>query len=285
MVLVQPPPDVLVSGAKQWSNVLIGNFLSKYPPLNVFQRTADRLWGREGSVVLELGTWHIQQKTIVLREWTPGMLLEVLALDTAPVWIKLWHVPLELYSQQGLAYITSALGKSLYTDKATTLKHHLEFAKVRVNISAGDVLPSAILVDLGYDNTVSVQVELVWSLPRCSHCSIFGHVEEICMKIKSVAMHVVVIDNVVEYVDNINASTFFVEEDVLEGPGKPVADVNLVSVGVGFVEGTGNVGSKSCEFSVRRCGRKVVSPRKGRVAAEGFAELMQQLKPKAKEQN
>ncbi|KAK8995784.1 hypothetical protein V6N11_076042 [Hibiscus sabdariffa] len=55
----------------------------------------------------------------------------------------------------------------------------------------------------------------------------------------------------IEYVDNINASTFFVEEDVLEGPGKPVADVNLVSVGVGFVEGTGNVGSKSCEFSVR----------------------------------
>ncbi|KAK8490937.1 hypothetical protein V6N11_024144 [Hibiscus sabdariffa] len=50
--IVQPPSLVLSDGAKQWSNALIGNFLGKSPPLAVFQKTADKLWGKEGSVVI-----------------------------------------------------------------------------------------------------------------------------------------------------------------------------------------------------------------------------------------
>ncbi|KAK8994065.1 hypothetical protein V6N11_008271 [Hibiscus sabdariffa] len=49
-VYVSPPQTVLSNGAQQWSNALIGNFLGKSPTLNVFQRTTNRLWGREGSV-------------------------------------------------------------------------------------------------------------------------------------------------------------------------------------------------------------------------------------------
>ncbi|KAK8473884.1 hypothetical protein V6N11_030607 [Hibiscus sabdariffa] len=43
-----PPSQVLAGGAKQWTNALLGNFLGKSPPLSVFQRMADKLWGREG---------------------------------------------------------------------------------------------------------------------------------------------------------------------------------------------------------------------------------------------
>ncbi|KAK8634135.1 hypothetical protein V6N13_014964 [Hibiscus sabdariffa] len=34
----------------------------------------------------------------MLRKWSPGLVSEALALDSAPVWLRLWHVPLELYS-------------------------------------------------------------------------------------------------------------------------------------------------------------------------------------------
>ncbi|KAK8677810.1 hypothetical protein V6N13_143333 [Hibiscus sabdariffa] len=190
--------------AKQWNNTLVVNFLGKSPPLPVFQRTADKLWGREGSVeirflspsvylvnfpssrvhdwVFESGPWHIQQKALILRKWTPGLLPEVLNLKIAPIWIRLWHVPLELYSQQGLSYLASALGKPLYTDKATTLRQHLEFAKICVEVDAKFTLPSSVLVDLGDDNVIDVGVELVWAPPKCSHCSIFGHLEEKCAR-------------------------------------------------------------------------------------------------------
>ncbi|KAK8527120.1 hypothetical protein V6N12_054345 [Hibiscus sabdariffa] len=83
-VLVQPPRAVLVDGAKQWNNALVVNFLGKSPSLPVFQRTVDKLWGRE--------------------------------------------------------------------------------------------------VDLGDDNVIAVGVELVWAPPKCSHCSIFGHLEEKCAR-------------------------------------------------------------------------------------------------------
>ncbi|KAK8703604.1 hypothetical protein V6N13_047254 [Hibiscus sabdariffa] len=123
-ILVKPPKDVLIDGARQWDNALLGNFLGKSPPLGVFQRVADKLWGREGSIeirflapsvyvlnfpsqrvrdwVLEAGPWHINQRGIILRKWVPGMVPELLKLESAPVWIKLWHVPLELYSLKGL---------------------------------------------------------------------------------------------------------------------------------------------------------------------------------------
>ncbi|KAK8518134.1 hypothetical protein V6N12_017292 [Hibiscus sabdariffa] len=106
-LLVQPPRSVLDDGAKQWSNALIATFLGKSPVLNVFQRTSNRLWGREGSVkirflalsvymvnfpsqrvrdwVLEAGPWHIQQKALVLRKLVPGLIPEVVVgTDTIP---------------------------------------------------------------------------------------------------------------------------------------------------------------------------------------------------------
>ncbi|KAK8492883.1 hypothetical protein V6N12_038531 [Hibiscus sabdariffa] len=54
----------------------------------------------------------------------------------------------------------SAIGKPLYTDKATVLKQQLEFAKVCVEVEASSTLPSSILVDLGEGNSVDVDVEL-----------------------------------------------------------------------------------------------------------------------------
>ncbi|KAK8585289.1 hypothetical protein V6N13_139223 [Hibiscus sabdariffa] len=203
-LLVQPPRSVLDDGAKQWSNALIGTFLGKSLILSVFQRTANRLWGREGSVeirflapsvymvnfpskrvrnwVLESGPWHVQQKALVLRKWVSGMLPEVLSMDSSPVWIRLWHVPLELYSQQGLDYLASALGKPLYTDKATTLRLTLEYAKIYVEVNAASSLPASILVNLGAGNIISVGVELVWAPPKCCHCSMFGHLDEKCSR-------------------------------------------------------------------------------------------------------
>ncbi|GMJ06863.1 hypothetical protein HRI_004355500 [Hibiscus trionum] len=161
--LVQPPHAVLIDGAKQWDNALIGNFFGKSPPLGVFQKTTNRPWGQSSRLGVGIGDLAHSTEGDRSSEMSPGLLLEVLNLDSAPVWVRLWHVPLELYSQQGYGYLASALSKPLYTDKAIVLKQQLEFAKVCVNVDAKSVLPSSILVDLGNDNIVDVMVELVWS--------------------------------------------------------------------------------------------------------------------------
>ncbi|KAE8688023.1 hypothetical protein F3Y22_tig00111005pilonHSYRG00173 [Hibiscus syriacus] len=178
--------------------------LGKSPILSVFQKTVNKLWGQEGSIeilflapsvyilnfpskrvrdwVLESGPWHIQQKVLVLRKWMPGMLHDVLSLDSTPVWIKLWHVPLELYLQKGLEYIASAIGRPLYLDCATTLKQQLNFDKICVNIDAKIEISGSVMVGLGEVNMVDVGVELVWALSRCGHCNIFGHLGDQCVK-------------------------------------------------------------------------------------------------------
>ncbi|KAK8604662.1 hypothetical protein V6N13_099593 [Hibiscus sabdariffa] len=214
-VYVSPPQTVLSNGAQQWSNALIGNFLGKSPTLNVFQRTTNRLWGREGSVeirflassvyiinlssmrvrdwVLESGPCHINQKALVLCKWMSGVSFDVVRLDSSSVWVKLWHVPLELFSQQGLSYVASALGKPLYMDRTTTLKLQLEFAKLCIEVAATDDIPSSVVVDLGEGRMVDIGVELVWSPPKCEHCAIFGHSSLQCPQVK--AKEAVVLSN------------------------------------------------------------------------------------------
>ncbi|KAL4363298.1 hypothetical protein GQ457_04G010390 [Hibiscus cannabinus] len=200
-----------------WASILSGQSLAFYPhspPLGVFQRTANNLWGREGSVeirflapsvyfinfpsrrvrdwVLESGPLHILQKTIILRKWLPGMNYETVSLDSAPIWVKLWHIPLELYSQQGLGYLASALGKPLYTDKATALKQHLEYAKICVEVSTAFLLPNSIIVDIGDGNCFEIGVELDWGPPRCSKCVLFGNSDDKCRReVLSQVEHVV----------------------------------------------------------------------------------------------
>ncbi|KAL4323927.1 hypothetical protein GQ457_11G029880 [Hibiscus cannabinus] len=138
--------------------------------------------------VLESGPWHIQQRVIVLRKWVPRLKFDVLRLDATPIWVKLWHIPLELYSQQGLGYIASAIGKPLYSARATVLKKQLDYAKVCVEIDAKDDLPGSVMVELDDGYTEDVAVELVWSSPSCKHCTIFGHSDYKCSKI---VVHVV----------------------------------------------------------------------------------------------
>ncbi|KAK8667842.1 hypothetical protein V6N13_105323 [Hibiscus sabdariffa] len=180
-VRVLSSPEVMNSGAQQWCNALIGNFLGKSPPLAVFQRIANRLWGREGSVEIR---FLAPSRALVLRQWVPGLRFDVVSLDSAPVWVKLWHVPLELFSREGLSYIASALGKPLYMDRATTLKMQLEFAKICIEVYGTDVIPGSVTLDLGEGVTIDVGVEIDWAPPKCDHCAIFGHSADKCSKAK-----------------------------------------------------------------------------------------------------
>ncbi|KAK8668475.1 hypothetical protein V6N13_105928 [Hibiscus sabdariffa] len=276
--------QALIRGLKQWSNAFVGNFLGKSPPLGIFQRTASRLWGKEGSVtirflapsvyminfpsqrvrdwVLETGPWHIQQKAIVLRRWKLGLLLEELKLTSTPIWIKLWHVPLELYSQQGLSYVASAVGRPLYSDRATTLKQHLEFAK------CGKVVCDVAVAELGIgaqERDGGSLNDVVDSVFVCDELLVEGVVEHIgivCDKVDLVSL---------------------LEDRVTRENGAQSLSVCVESPNKFAALSVANE-----EVSNSLCGIQVVEPelgshKRGRIAAGGVVELMQQLKPKAKE--
>ncbi|XP_039047666.1 uncharacterized protein LOC120188249 [Hibiscus syriacus] len=130
--------------------------------------------------VLENGPWHIQNKPLILRDWTPGMKKLSFDLSLLPIWVQLYNVPLELYSQKGLSYIANALGKPLFMDSITASRQRLEFAKICVEIEAGAIIPEFIQVLLKNGSYVNVRVLVPWFPRCCALCKSFGHLASSC---------------------------------------------------------------------------------------------------------
>ncbi|XVF66738.1 hypothetical protein PTKIN_Ptkin10aG0061600 [Pterospermum kingtungense] len=127
--------------------------------------------------ILESGPWHIQNRPLIIRKWEPGLKSLEFSLHSIPIWVYLWNVPLELFSEQGLSYIVNVLGIPLHMDTFTAKQERLAFAKVCVAMNANKKIPSEIAVKLR-GSIVKVRVEVPWTPPRYSACVLFGHSEK-----------------------------------------------------------------------------------------------------------
>ncbi|XP_039022508.1 uncharacterized protein LOC120154979 [Hibiscus syriacus] len=146
---VIPPPGVIDEGIAEWDCAVVGQFIGDALNFGSMQKIAEILWGKSSKIkVLENGPWHIQNKRLVLRRCEPSLKKLDFDLKQMPIWIQLYNVPLELFSRLGLSYIDSAVGIPLYTDSVTASKERLEFAKVCVEVKAGEIIPEVIHVAL-----------------------------------------------------------------------------------------------------------------------------------------
>ncbi|KAK8604485.1 hypothetical protein V6N13_099427 [Hibiscus sabdariffa] len=60
--------EILDDSAKQWENALLANFLGKSPPLAMFQKVTDNLWGREGGDSLIVNVDQGQVSMVVVAD-------------------------------------------------------------------------------------------------------------------------------------------------------------------------------------------------------------------------
>ncbi|XVF66298.1 hypothetical protein PTKIN_Ptkin10aG0024200 [Pterospermum kingtungense] len=101
-VRVVPSPDMFGEGESKWKN-------------------ADK--------ILEAGPWHIQNQPLIVRKWEVEMEVLDFNLSKLPVWFLLSNIPLELFTQRGIACIESTLGQPLYMDKVTAQQQRLAYAQ------------------------------------------------------------------------------------------------------------------------------------------------------------
>jgi hypothetical protein len=126
-IVVKPPKEAIEEGISKWSPSLVGQFLDKPLPFYVVKRIVDSLWAQYGKVevfllenglylfqfvdikardeVMEAKLWHIANKPLILRKWTPGMQLLKISLSTVPVWIKMHNLPIEFWNSTCLSYV------------------------------------------------------------------------------------------------------------------------------------------------------------------------------------
>ncbi|XVF57183.1 hypothetical protein PTKIN_Ptkin06aG0183500 [Pterospermum kingtungense] len=87
----------------------------------------------------------------------------------------------ELFTQRGIGCVASVLGRALYTDRITSQRKRLAFARVCVEIQVTKEIPKKIEVLLR-GRVVEVMVYVPLLPLKCPKCNLFGHTEKTCVK-------------------------------------------------------------------------------------------------------
>ncbi|KAL0283802.1 UNVERIFIED_CONTAM: hypothetical protein Sradi_7216200 [Sesamum radiatum] len=202
--IVRPSLDMIRNGAQRWATTAVGYFLGKRPYFHHVNEFARSVWPMVREVkatangffffefktmaameeVIEGGPWLFHGQAIVLQKWEPGMVLRKLQHTQVPVWIKLRHLPVELWTTEGLSMVASGVGKPLYPDAITLACTRLDFARVCVMLDISAKLLKHIVIMIpkedGSEVACKVDVEYEWLPPKCTTCHSLGHAIKDC---------------------------------------------------------------------------------------------------------
>ncbi|KAL0294301.1 UNVERIFIED_CONTAM: hypothetical protein Sangu_3221400 [Sesamum angustifolium] len=203
-VIVRPSIDIIRHGSSRWKMTAVGYFLGKRPYFHHLNDYVRSIWlgVREVTAtvtgfyffqfkteaamdeVFEGGPWLFQGQPIVLQKWELGMALRKLKHTQVPVWIKLRHLPVELWTLDGLSTVASGIGKPLYPDAITRACTRLDFARVCVMLDISSKLPRHVIImvplENGGESACKVHVEYEWLPPKCNTCHSLGHATLAC---------------------------------------------------------------------------------------------------------
>ncbi|KAK4384263.1 hypothetical protein Sango_3078200, partial [Sesamum angolense] len=192
-IVVRPSIDVVREGSRRWDSTAVGYFLGRKPyyhHLNEYVRSG---WPAVKTAmamangfyffqfkteiameeVIEGGPWLFQGQPIVLQRWEPGMVLRKHKHTQVPVWIRLRHLPVEFWTDDGLSTVASGVGQPLYQDTITRACTRLDFARVCVMLDISSTLPKHLIIMMpredGTEVPCKVEVEYEWVPPKCKN--------------------------------------------------------------------------------------------------------------------
>ncbi|KAL0455379.1 UNVERIFIED_CONTAM: hypothetical protein Slati_0877100 [Sesamum latifolium] len=207
-IIVRPSLDVIRDGSKWWSTMAVGYFLGKRPYFHHVNEFVRSVWPLVREVkatangfyffefkttaameeVIEGGPWLFRGQPIVLQKWEPGMMLRRLQHTQVPVWIKLRHLPVELWTTEGLSTVASGIGKPLYPNAITRACTTLDLARVCVMLDISSKLPKHIVIIVPCEDrsesACKVDVEYEWLPSKCNVCMSLGHPMKECPSMK-----------------------------------------------------------------------------------------------------
>ncbi|KAL0362058.1 UNVERIFIED_CONTAM: hypothetical protein Scaly_1161000 [Sesamum calycinum] len=101
-----------------------------------------------------------------------------------PIWIKLRHLPVEYWIDEGLSIVASGIGKPLYLDAITKVCKKLDFARVCVMLHIDSKLLKHIIIMVltkdGDERPCKIDIEYEWAPLKCVNCMCLGHSSTTC---------------------------------------------------------------------------------------------------------
>ncbi|GJX94066.1 probable indole-3-pyruvate monooxygenase YUCCA10 [Tanacetum coccineum] len=88
--------------------------------------------------VLESGTWFIRSVRIILKKWTPNASLLKEDLLLVPIWVKLYDIPIVVFTEDGLSAMATKLCIPVMLDSNTSSMclqswGHLDYARALID--------------------------------------------------------------------------------------------------------------------------------------------------------
>ena len=180
-----------MEGAKRWASTLVGCFVGGSLPFLAVTNIAHSIRASEGFVdvlsiekgfylfrfasvegmtsMVEKGPWLFAGRYMVLRKWRPSLPLSKANLNCIPVWAKFHNIPIELWTEEGLNHIASAVGKPLYANSATEACTRVVFARICVEVDATHLLVDEFEVEAlqkdGSSSLITIRVSFQWRPP------------------------------------------------------------------------------------------------------------------------
>ncbi|KAA3481887.1 reverse transcriptase [Gossypium australe] len=174
---------------RPWRETLIVRLLDKKVGYQLLTRRLLALWNPKGTVsfvdvgnefyvvkfaqredyttVVTGGPWIVHDSYLTVRPWKAGFRPEEDDLHTTLVWIRIQGLPLEMFDEDALKVIGSAVGRPVKIDTHSALTSRGKFARKPL-ISRIQIL----------DKIFTVQYESLNTI--CYSCGKIGHLSDLC---------------------------------------------------------------------------------------------------------
>ncbi|KAG5407030.1 hypothetical protein IGI04_013149 [Brassica rapa subsp. trilocularis] len=203
---VSIPDEVFQRGALLHKDFIVGRFFGRVPSFKTIQNVLNYLWGKGNRLeihliqatrsmlvripsdfirekVLKKRIWYVDTAMFHVAQWSDGDVADTSLLESIQIWAHLKGVPFDLMTNEGLSWITDAIGFPKEMDDWTKNLQSLSVAHVKVEVDATKPLPSVLELVRKSGATFRVDVEYPWLPPTCSHCKQLGHIIKDCLKI------------------------------------------------------------------------------------------------------
>ncbi|KAH0665545.1 uncharacterized protein [Solanum tuberosum] len=125
--------------------------------------------------VLYSGPHMLNNKPIIVKDWSADFNFNKEVLQTVPIWVKYPNLPLNCWSMDSLSRISSGLGVPLYADECTTKVERITFARVLVEMDVARELPKKLKVEDPNGRVFEQEVKYEWIPAYCPKYMQVGH--------------------------------------------------------------------------------------------------------------
>ncbi|KAJ4891564.1 Uncharacterized protein Rs2_31312 [Raphanus sativus] len=200
--VVEAPDSIILKASEEWKDHILAKFHGRVPHPDRIFADLNPVWGKNGDItvtiisptaclifvpsvptrewILQVGYWQVSNCALSAYPWTPGCSLEEEELVSAPTWVILQNVPLQLYSLEGISVIASGIGEPLHTEHSKLPPFHYGDTKVKVEIGLDAPPPAAVIVRDSQGFSVRIDAKYPRLPPQCCNCGKFGHMLNCC---------------------------------------------------------------------------------------------------------